>query len=121
MYAGRAVEHAPTRALLDAPSHPYTAALLGAVPQIDHRHKGALASIAGLPPRLDRGPFTCCTFEPRCRLAIAACKAAEPALVAFEPGHGRRCVRDVADVRAAYRPNVKAASANGSSAEASDD
>jgi oligopeptide transport system ATP-binding protein len=92
MYAGRIVEEAPTEALYAAPRHPYTQALLRSVPRLDERSHETLFSIEGLPPRLDRGPFTGCTFAPRCPLVRQACHEGEPPLVEFAPGRRRRCV-----------------------------
>jgi oligopeptide transport system ATP-binding protein len=92
MYAGRIVEEAPTRDLFERPTHPYTRALLRSVPRIDGVAHERLHSIEGLPPRLDRGPFTACTFAPRCAHVRDACLAGEPPLVAFAPGRSRRCV-----------------------------
>jgi oligopeptide/dipeptide ABC transporter ATP-binding protein len=94
MYAGRIVESAPTRALLQAPHHPYTRALLDSVPRTDRPRTGRLAAIAGLPPRLDRGPFTTCSFEPRCRHASSDCRTREPGLRATAPGRLARCILD---------------------------
>jgi oligopeptide/dipeptide ABC transporter ATP-binding protein len=96
MYAGRIVEAAPTRALLRTPHHPYTRALLDSVPRTDRPRAGRLSAIAGLPPRLDRGPFTACSFEPRCRYAASGCRSGEPELRATAPGRLARCILDPA-------------------------
>jgi oligopeptide/dipeptide ABC transporter ATP-binding protein len=98
MYAGRIVEEAPTTALFARPLHPYTSALLRSVPRPDVRVEGRLASIEGLPPRLDRGPFSACTFEPRCPQAHDACLRGEPALES-QGGRRRRCVLPPEEVR----------------------
>ena len=67
MYAGRVVERASTADLFAHPIHPYTEALLGAVPRPDQLERGPLASIPGIPPDLAAlGPG--CAFEPRCPL-----------------------------------------------------
>ncbi len=100
MYAGRILEEAPVRDLFARPAHPYTAALLRSVPRLDEGvHGHELASIEGLPPRLDRGPFTACTFAPRCGLVRDACLAGEPPLEGFAADRLRRCVVPVEDVR----------------------
>jgi oligopeptide transport system ATP-binding protein len=91
MYAGRVVEQAPARAIFEHPAHPYTKALLKSVPRVDAKHD-KLWSIAGLPPRLDQGPFLECTFRPRCPQARDACRRGEPALTAISSLHERRCV-----------------------------
>jgi oligopeptide/dipeptide ABC transporter ATP-binding protein len=105
MYAGRIVEAAPARALFEAPHHPYTRALLDSVPRADGPAAGAagvdttsrqrrlLTALDGLPPRLDLGPFTGCSFAPRCAHAISACREGEPALVSTAPGRFARCIR----------------------------
>jgi oligopeptide/dipeptide ABC transporter ATP-binding protein len=95
MYAGRVVELAPARELFARPLHPYTAALVRSLPGIDGVPPRRLATIPGLPPRLDQGPFTACSFLPRCAHAHDACKAGEPELSAAGPGRLRRCVLDV--------------------------
>ena len=98
MYAGRIVEQAPTRALLREPHHPYTRALLRSVPRADQRQREPLATLPGLPPRLDRGPVRACTFAPRCEHAVARCLEAEPALDGTQPGRRRRCVLSPAEL-----------------------
>jgi oligopeptide/dipeptide ABC transporter ATP-binding protein len=67
MYAGRLVEGADTRALFRAPAHPYSEALLRAVPRADRLQRGPLPTIEGAPPNLAELP-TGCAFEPRCPL-----------------------------------------------------
>ena len=89
MYAGQQVETQPVEPLFAAPRHPYTAALLGALPE---RSAGAhrLPTIPGMVPGvLDRPQG--CLFGPRCSYADARCKAERPKL-ASEDGQGRlRC------------------------------
>jgi oligopeptide/dipeptide ABC transporter ATP-binding protein len=67
MYAGQIVEHAPTQELFDHPEHPYTEALLGALPQLEGEDVrfGRLRSIPGRPPDLIAPPAGC-RFAPRC-------------------------------------------------------
>jgi peptide/nickel transport system ATP-binding protein len=93
LYAGRLVELGEVRPVLDAPAHPYTGALLGAVPQFGvTRAARPLRAIPGrlpLPGQADGG----CAFAPRCPLAEDACRAAEPALRADAiPGREVRCL-----------------------------
>jgi oligopeptide transport system ATP-binding protein len=92
MYAGRAVELSPARELFARPLHPYTAALLQSLPRIELAPARRLATIPGLPPRLDRGPFSECSFAPRCAHVHAACRLGDPPLVEAGPGRLRRCV-----------------------------
>src|SRR5207248_10419108 len=67
MYAGQVVEEGPAAKIITRPTHPYTQALLDAVPQGEQR--GQLRSIPGSPPSLVDVPGGC-RFAPRCRLAV---------------------------------------------------
>ncbi len=89
MYAGEIVEHGPAAQLARAPRHPYSAALLDAVPRIDDSTR--VVGIAGLPPAAVVPDA--CSFAPRCRFAEARCTAAKPALDPVADGLGVRCVR----------------------------
>lgn len=79
MYAGNVVETGPVRAIFREPRHPYTKALLAALPAAGAR-RGALASLPGQVPDLVHPPPGC-RFAPRCARALPACTAATPALV----------------------------------------
>jgi dipeptide transport system ATP-binding protein len=87
MYAGQVVEERATAALFAGPQHPYTAALLAALPE---RSSGEsrLATIPGMVPGLHDRP-TGCLFNPRCRYATAHCRADEPALRPWQGGKVR--------------------------------
>ncbi|MCB8822487.1 ABC transporter ATP-binding protein [Microvirga rosea] len=91
MYAGRIVETGTTRQIFRRPAHPYTRALLNALPSSAGR-KDTLAPIEGEPPSL-AAPPSGCRFHPRCPLAVDACKQAEHVLRAVEPGHESACIR----------------------------
>jgi oligopeptide/dipeptide ABC transporter ATP-binding protein len=78
MYAGRIVEQAPVRELFASPAHPYTRALLRAVPRIDNEDR--LTPLPGAPPSPARRPPGC-AFHPRCELALESCAEREPALI----------------------------------------
>ncbi|WP_435132375.1 ABC transporter ATP-binding protein [Actinacidiphila sp. bgisy144] len=76
LYSGRVVESAPVRPLLETPRHPYTRALLGAVPRLGaHRHR--LTALPGTPPDPAARPGGC-AFHPRCPLAEDACRTSRP-------------------------------------------
>jgi oligopeptide/dipeptide ABC transporter ATP-binding protein len=78
MYAGNIVESGPVRAVLTAPRHPYTRALLQAIPTRGVA-RGALKGLAGSVPNLIDPPKGC-RFAPRCTRATDACRAAVPAM-----------------------------------------
>ena len=78
MYAGQIMEQQATQALFEAPRHPYTEALMAAMPErSDGSHR--LATIAGMVPGLYDRP-SACLFEPRCSHAQALCRDRRPAL-----------------------------------------
>jgi oligopeptide/dipeptide ABC transporter ATP-binding protein len=88
------VEEGPCDALLSTPRHPYTEALLAAVPQV-HERRSSLVSIPGHPP--SRVTATAgCPFEPRCARAVPRC-AEMPELVAEGSGRRLACWRPVAE------------------------
>ena len=72
MYAGEIVERGETRALLDAPRHPYTQGLIAAVPRLDAPKDAPLADIPGTVPSPTAWP-TGCAFHPRCKCAKPEC------------------------------------------------
>ncbi len=94
MYAGFIVEEADVEDLYDSPSHPYTLALLAALPRVDRRRDHYLKSIAGSPPNLLIKPHGC-PFAPRCEFAIEKCRDENPALIQIEKNHSSACWVDV--------------------------
>ncbi len=78
MYAGKIVEYGPLDKIFYEPLHPYTKALLEAIPRL-HGEKKRLKGISGLPPDL-RNPPPGCRFHPRCPYADNVCKKEEPTL-----------------------------------------
>jgi peptide/nickel transport system ATP-binding protein len=92
MYVGRIVETAPTEALFASPKHPYTEALLSAVPIPDPRLRadriilqGEVADPANTPPG--------CHFHPRCKYAQAVCREKSPVQEEIAPNHFVSCHR----------------------------
>jgi peptide/nickel transport system ATP-binding protein len=91
MYAGHVVDRAPVLDIFARPGHPYTAALLGAVPHLGQA-RTALTVIPGRVPPAGEFP-TGCRFQPRCRYAEpAACSQPQPEFT-IAAGHTNRCVR----------------------------
>ncbi len=90
MYLGRIVEQGPAREVLERPRHPYTRALLAAVPRL-HGEARAVAVLPGEPPS-PLAPPTGCAFHPRCPQAQAACRVREPAAVPVGPEHWAACL-----------------------------
>ena len=88
MYAGRIVEDGPVTEVLQAPSHPYTQALLRAAPRLP-REK--LVPIPGVVPSLDALPAGC-AFAPRCPHHVPECDAAVPDFRAVNTNHHARCI-----------------------------
>ena len=97
MYAGRIVETGPVSDVFRNPRHPYTIGLLASMPKLGDatRMKQAgekLAAIPGVVPSLMNMPPGC-PFEPRCRFAVEACRAAVPPLFEVSLSHKSRCIR----------------------------
>jgi oligopeptide transport system ATP-binding protein len=90
MYAGRIVESAPTAAIFKTPAHPYTQALLAAVPRPDQQRGERLAAIGGQPPNLVNLPKGC-PFAPRCRKAQPRCRQELPPLENVGPNQKAAC------------------------------
>jgi peptide/nickel transport system ATP-binding protein len=92
MYAGQAVEKAPTAKLFSSMRHPYTAALLNSIPKTSDPSHTRLEAIPGRPPRLIDPPEGC-RFAPRCNYATDQCLTEMPPLLAAagDPEHLFRC------------------------------
>jgi len=89
MYAGKLVERGPVRTIFNQPAHPYTEALLQAVPKLTDRSK-RLWSIEGQPPDLANPP-TGCPFHPRCPHAEDRCRREVPPEFQVGENHSTRC------------------------------
>jgi oligopeptide/dipeptide ABC transporter ATP-binding protein len=90
MYLGRIMELAPKTGFFEAPYHPYSQALLSAVPSSHPRRKGRRVVLPGDPPSPARIPSGC-RFHPRCPIAQARCVTETPVLRAVAPGHVAAC------------------------------
>jgi oligopeptide/dipeptide ABC transporter ATP-binding protein len=90
MYLGELVELAPAKRLFEAPAHPYTRALLSAIPVPDPKRKRTRLMLAGdVPSPLN--PPSGCRFHTRCPAAFERCPTEEPRAVEVEPGHTVKC------------------------------
>ncbi len=92
MYIGKMVEMAETEELYENPLHPYTEALMSAVPKSDPDLKSQRIILEGEIPD-PANPPSGCYFHPRCRYAIEQCKLQAPPLEEIRPGHFAACHR----------------------------
>jgi peptide/nickel transport system ATP-binding protein len=92
MYVGRMVELAATEELFSRPKHPYTAALLSAVPEPDPRTRSQRIVLQGEVAN-PAAPPAGCYFHPRCPHAIDICRTQAPAWQELTPGHFVGCHR----------------------------
>ncbi len=92
MYLGRLVETAPTRELFSAPRHPYTKALLSAIPSLDPDDRGRAQKLVGDIPS-PTNPPPGCKFNTRCPYAVERCRTTEPQLEQTGPNHNVACHR----------------------------
>ncbi len=90
MYVGKLVEVADTETLYSSPLHPYTEALLGAVPHPDPDYRGHRTLLAGEIAN-PASPPSGCYFHPRCPYAVDECIHEEPELRELQPGHFVKC------------------------------
>ncbi|MBR1177196.1 ABC transporter ATP-binding protein [Bradyrhizobium sp. KB893862 SZCCT0404] len=103
MYLGRLVEVAATSSLFSGPRHPYTRALLGAIPKPSFGHARAATISGDIPSPID--PPSGCRFHTRCPLKADICTRVEPPMEAIASGHTVACHRwrEVAPMQAAAR------------------
>ena len=90
MYLGKVVELANTNELFDTPYHPYTQALLSAIPSLDPDEKKERIILQGDVPS-PINPPTGCRFHTRCPIAVERCKMEEPLLRELSPAHHVAC------------------------------
>jgi peptide/nickel transport system ATP-binding protein len=90
MYLGRIVETAPPRRLFSSPRHPYTRALISAIPSLDPDDRGRAERLEGEIPS-PANPPSGCAFHTRCPMARDRCRAEVPELRAMADGHQSAC------------------------------
>jgi oligopeptide/dipeptide ABC transporter ATP-binding protein len=90
MYLGRIVEMTEAHRLYESPKHPYTQALISAIPSLDPAAKSQRILLPGDVPSPANAPSGC-PFHPRCPQALPVCESEEPPLRAIEPGHMVSC------------------------------
>jgi oligopeptide/dipeptide ABC transporter ATP-binding protein len=101
IYAGRAVEHGPARAVLKSPDHPYTQGLLASVPAADVPQGTRFATLPGMPPDMAHLPAGCAFFD-RCASSLDQCGTTPQQLVALP---GDRLHQSACGVPSSARPN----------------
>jgi peptide/nickel transport system ATP-binding protein len=90
MYLGRIQELGPTDDVFNGPNHPYTEALLSAIPSVDGEEKERIRLDGEIPSPAN--PPSGCVFHPRCpRVMPGVCEVSEPPLREVSPGHAMRC------------------------------
>jgi peptide/nickel transport system ATP-binding protein len=89
MYLGRIVEEASTEDLFDRPSHPYTQALLGGIPQFGHGKATFKPPVGEIPSPIN--PPSGCHFHPRCPKVMPRCRAERPELRTIADGRRAAC------------------------------
>lgn len=90
MYGGRIVEDLTTEQFRTSPLHPYTRALIAAVPDMDQPRTLPVATIPGSAPETN-SITPGCPFHPRCPLATEKCRVEEPPLVTYSSGQRAAC------------------------------
>jgi peptide/nickel transport system ATP-binding protein len=100
LYLGRVMEYANAEAVFTGPHHPYTEALLSAVPSLDGTQRERIILSGEIPSPAQ--PPSGCVFHTRCprRLSSGICESTEPPLVEVEPGHAMRCHIPPSELRA---------------------
>src|SRR5215472_7978808 len=91
LYLGRIMETGPAERVFAGPHHPYTEALLSAVPSLDGQRRARIKLAGEIPSAAN--PPSGCVFHTRCprRLSSGVCESTEPPLAEVEPGHFMRC------------------------------
>jgi oligopeptide/dipeptide ABC transporter ATP-binding protein len=90
MYLGHVAEIAESKRIVSAPKHPYTQALISAVPEMDPASRRKRIMLPGDVPS-PINPPSGCPFHPRCPVAVGRCKTEKPLLREVAPGHHAAC------------------------------
>ena len=105
LYLGRVMEIGPAQRVFDGPHHPYTEALLSAVPTLDDLDRQRIRLDGEIPSGAN--PPTGCPFQTRCPRKIGEiCETTEPELIEEEPGHGIRCHIPLEELRRLQHSDV---------------
>jgi peptide/nickel transport system ATP-binding protein len=104
LYLGRVMEVGPAETVFSGPHHPYTEALLSAVPSLDGLHPQRIKLTGEIPSAAN--PPSGCVFHTRCprRLSTGECESTEPPLLEGEPGHQIRCHIPLTQLRKVTSP-----------------
>ena len=98
MYLGRIQEVGPTDDVFHGPNHPYTEALLSAIPSVDGEATNRIRLEGEIPSPAN--PPSGCVFHPRCpRVIMGVCDVTEPPLLEVSPGHSMRCHIPIDELR----------------------
>jgi len=99
LYLGRVMQYADAETVFAGPHHPYTEALLSAVPSLDGTSRERIILTGEIPSPAN--PPSGCVFHTRCprRLSSGICESTEPPLAEVEPGHMMRCHIPAAELR----------------------
>ncbi len=106
MYSGKIVEYGNSMDIFYHSKHPYTMALLKAVPRLDLENKQELDSIPGVPPDLIAPPKGC-PFASRCKYCMEICCEEPPEMTTFQEGHAAACWLHHPEAPKAHNPFVQ--------------
>jgi oligopeptide/dipeptide ABC transporter ATP-binding protein len=109
MYLGKIVEQGPAADVYDRPLHPYTRALVSAVPSLQRRREERVR-LRGEPPK-PTAPPPGCPFHPRCPIAQPVCSEQVPILTEWLPGRFAACHFALSSLDGEQRPGEKGAAA----------
>src|SRR5262245_41597279 len=107
MYLGKIVEVGPVETIYGGPQHPYTRALLGAMPSMDPDRRGEQVTLTGDPPN-PINPPPGCRFHTRCAHTEACCAAVEPMLATSGEDHCAACHMLIAGSGHSFAPRAAA-------------